>query len=230
MKLPEIISETSKQIIWEMFYWAPYNYSTYFKQSKGHCPCLFPGIFLDLGLWLLLLFQLECLSFHDLSCAHGWISWNWLVTSLRNSPNLKEGQSWKEAINGRRTTRLCWERHPVAGITSLPSPPPKASDCLTYSWCQEGQTRRRHGLQRGSIYIPSWFTCFLQILQLLCRQINAVICFQQGGGNPLWHFLFLNSWSCFVFPKPYWSTRLMIVFLKALFCSLCHRGSPRNYN
>lgn len=83
---------------------------------------------------------------------------------------------------------------------------------------------------RGSIYIPSWFTCFLQILQLHCRQINAVICFQQGGGNPLWHFLFLNNWSCFVFPKPYWSTRLMIVFLKAPFCSLCHRGSPGNYN
>lgn len=62
-----------------MFYWAPYNYSTYFKQSKGHCPFSFPGIFLDLGLRLLLSFQLVFLSFHDLSCAHGWISWNlWL--------------------------------------------------------------------------------------------------------------------------------------------------------
>lgn len=61
--------------------------------------------------------------------------------------------------------------------------------------------------------------------QLYCRQINTVICYQWERGNTLWYFLFLNNWSCFVFPTPYWSTRLMTVFIKAPFCAHCHRGS-----
>lgn len=201
----------------------------YVKQSKGHCPFFFPQHFSWPGPKATGVIPAG-VSIFSWFVPCPWVYFLKLACDFPEKLFWSEGESWKEAINGRRTTRLYWERHPVAGITSLPTPPPKARDCLTYSWSQEDQTRHRHGLQRGSIYIPSWFTCFLQILQLYCRQINAVICLQQGGGNPLWHFLFLNSWSCFVFPKPYWSTRLMIVFLKALFCSLCHRGSPRNYN
>lgn len=175
---------------------------------------LFPGIFPDLGLRLLVSFQLGFLSFHACSCAHGWLPWNRLVTSLSNSSDLREAERWKEKHEWRES----WERHPLPACSFSPNLPADPQSCC------------RHGWQGGCISIPSWFTCFLQILQLHCRQINAVICFQQGGGNSLWHFLFLNNWSCFVFPKPYWSTRLMIVFLKALFCSLCHRGSPGNYN
>lgn len=226
-----MISETSKQIIWETFYWAPYNYSVYFKQSKGHCPFFFPSIFPDLGLRLLLSFQLGFLPFHDLSCAQFletglWLAWETplIWERERDEKNPLTDRELQQGYAGKASS----------GWHYLSPPPPKARavspSAHALGVAREDQTWHQQGLQRGSISIPSWFTCFLQILQLHCRQINAVICFQQGGGNPLWHFLFLNNWSCFVFPKPYWSTRLMIVFLKALFCSLCHRGSPENYN
>lgn len=138
------------------------------------------------------------------------ISWNQLLTYLRNCSDLRARDKREENINGKRNaTALHRERHLLAVIDSLP-PTPKAGDCLICGGpiaARPGGPRNAAGssLQSSSIYIPSQCTWFLQILQLHCRQINAVICFQQGGGNPLWHFLFLNNWSCFVFPKPYWS-------------------------
>lgn len=95
MKLTEIISETSKPIIWETFHWAPYNCSIYFKQYKGHCPFFFPQHFpwpgakatgvISAGVSLFL---------SPVLCS--WVDFFKLVTSLRNLSDLREGVRWKE--------------------------------------------------------------------------------------------------------------------------------------
>lgn len=132
MKLTEIISETPKQITWGTFYWAPYNFPMYFKHSEHSAVLFFSQHFPWPRARLPVSFQLGCVSFRDLCCVHGWISWNWLVTCLRNCSDLRVGERWKENTNRKRNTRTPhWERHPLAGITSLPTPL-KASDCLIY--------------------------------------------------------------------------------------------------
>lgn len=155
MKLTEIISETPKQITWGTFYWAPYDYSTYFEHSEGQLSSFLLSIFLDLGLgyqchfsWGLLM---TCAVFMGGSLEIGlWLTWETVLIA---------GERWKENINRKKYNNATLGEAST-GWHQLPSYSPESEWLSHLRRTCHGLPRRAKnnagtGLQRGSIYIPS---------------------------------------------------------------------------